>query len=130
MTAGKDFNEVYELNDHVMDTGPASLLKNTEFSQSSWVNQTTIDLSDLDPRLRNLYKRSLLIIKTQTDRGGAIIAANDSDNLQFNRDTYSYMWPRDGALVAIAMIKAGFADFTKPFFTFCKDVLWLSLIHI
>ncbi|MBN1133893.1 MAG: glycoside hydrolase family 15 protein [Methanosarcinaceae archaeon] len=124
MTAGKDFNEVYVLNDWIMDTGPDNLLKNTEVSQSSWVNQTTVDLSDLDPRLRKLYKRSLLIIKTQTDRGGAIIAANDSDNLQFNRDTYSYMWPRDGALVAIAMIKAGFADFTKPFFTFCRDVLW------
>jgi GH15 family glucan-1,4-alpha-glucosidase len=56
MTAGKDFNEVYELNDLVMDTGPDSLLKNTEVSQSSWVNQTTVDLSGLDPRLRKLYK--------------------------------------------------------------------------
>jgi GH15 family glucan-1,4-alpha-glucosidase len=41
------------------------------------------------------------------------------------------MWARDGALVAIAMIKAGFADFTKPFFTFCRDVLWWTgcLLH-
>ncbi len=41
-----------------------------------------------------MYKRSLLTVKTQMDRRGAIIAANDTDILQFNRDHYSYMWPR------------------------------------
>jgi GH15 family glucan-1,4-alpha-glucosidase len=34
--------------------------------------------------------------------------ANDSDIMQFARDTYSYMWPRDGALVANALDLAGF----------------------
>ena len=48
----------------------------------------------------DLFKRSLLVVRTQIDNGGAIIAANDSDIMQFSRDTYSYMWPRDGALVA------------------------------
>ena len=43
-----------------------------------------------------LYKRSLLIVRSQVDDTGAIIAANDSDVMQFSRDTYSYMWPRDG----------------------------------
>jgi GH15 family glucan-1,4-alpha-glucosidase len=56
-----------------------------------------------------------LIIKTQTDADGAIIAANDSENIQFNRDTYSYMWPRDGALVSIAMTKAGFPEYETFF---------------
>jgi GH15 family glucan-1,4-alpha-glucosidase len=39
------------------------------------------------------------------------------------RDTYSYMWPRDGALVAYAMIKSGYMDITKRFFQFCADVI-------
>ena len=131
MTAGKDFQEVYSLNDLIMEEGPESLLGRTEECQRAWVNRSDTDLSGLEPRLAALYKRSLLVIKTQTDAGGAIIAANDSDNLQFNRDTYSYMWPRDGALVSIAMIKAGFPEFTKPFFRFCKDVLWWAgcLLH-
>ena len=124
MTAGKNFQEVYSLNNLIMEEGPESLLERTEECQRSWVNRSNTDLSGLEPRLIDLYKRSLLIIKTQTDAGGAITAANDSDSLQFNRDTYSYMWPRDGALVSIAMIKAGFPEFTKPFFKFCKDVLW------
>ncbi|MDD3246161.1 MAG: glycoside hydrolase family 15 protein [Methanosarcina sp.] len=124
MTIGKNFQEVYALNDLIMEESPESLLERTEECQRAWVNREGTDLSGLEPRLATLYKRSLLVIKTQTDAGGAIIAANDSDNMQFNRDTYSYMWPRDGALVSIAMIKAGFPEFTKPFFRFCKDVLW------
>ena len=131
MTAGKNFQEVYSLNNLLMEEGPESLLERTEECQRSWVNRSNTDLSGLEPRLIALYKRSLLIIKTQTDAGGAITAANDSDNLQFNRDTYSYMWPRDGALVSIAMIKAGFPEFTKSFFRLCKDVLWWAgcLLH-
>ena len=35
------------------------------------------------------------------------MAANDTDILQYNRDHYSYMWPRDGALIADAMSAGG-----------------------
>lgn len=131
MTVGKDFKYVYTLNDTVMELGPEKLLKHTEEYQRNWVNRQRIDLSGLEPRLVDLYKRSLLTIKTQTDANGAIIAANDSENIQFNRDTYSYMWPRDGAFVSIAMINAGFPEFTKPFFRFCKNVIWWAgcLLH-
>lgn len=131
MTAGKDFKDVYTLNDIVMELGPENLQKHTEKYQRNWVDRQRIDLSGLEPRLVDLYKRSLLTIKTQTDTNGAIIAANDSENIQFNRDTYSYMWPRDGAFVSIAMINAGFPEFTKPFFRFCKNVIWWAgcLLH-
>lgn len=124
MTAGKDFKDVYGLNNIVLEEGPEALLEHAEGCQRSWVNETATDLSGLDEDLASLYRRSLLIIKTQTDSDGAILAANDSDNTVFNRDTYSYMWARDGALASIAMIRAGFPGFTKPFFRFCKDVLW------
>ena len=40
--------------------------------------------------------------------------------MQFSRDTYSYMWPRDGALVANALDMAGFSDLARWFYTFCK----------
>lgn len=123
MACGTSFEEVYDLNDMVMSEGPGKLLDHTEKCQRSWVDKTTVDLSELDPKLAILFKRSLLIIKTQTDKNGAFTAANDSDNTQFNKDTYSYMWPRDGALIAIALINAGFPEITKPFFEFCKDVI-------
>jgi len=124
MAAGTTFSEVYELNDMVAIDGPAKLLAFAETCQRDWLKNLKVELTGLDKNLVELFKRSFLVIKTQTDKGGAIIAANDSDNTQFNKDTYSYMWPRDGAIVAMAMIKAGFPEFAKPFFTFCKDLLW------
>jgi len=71
----------------------------------------------------NLYKRSLLIMRTQIDDGGAIIAANDYDIAMHARDTYSYMWPRDGALVAYALTKAGHRDLAQRFFQFCLELI-------
>ncbi len=124
MAAGSSFKEVHSLQDRFLTLGINVHQKNSQMCQRGWLASCTTDLSVLSKRLQELYKRSLLIIQTQTDKGGAIIAANDSDNMQFNKDTYSYMWPRDGALVAIALIRAGFADMTRPFFEFCSDVLY------
>ena len=39
------------------------------------------------------------------------------------RDTYSYMWPRDCALVSHALTQAGYLDFPRAFFQFCERVL-------
>jgi GH15 family glucan-1,4-alpha-glucosidase len=72
---------------------------------------------------RRSLQTSLLLVRTQIDNDGAIIAANDSDIMQFSRDTYSYMWPRDGALVANSLDLAGFPDLARWFYTFCKDVI-------
>src|SRR5690606_31381472 len=68
-------------------------------------------------------RRSLLIIRTQIDRGGAILAANDSDILQFGRDHYSYMWPRDAAFISLALDRAGYPELTRPFFELCARLL-------
>ncbi len=124
MAAGKNFNEVYRLSNMILEDGPESLLEDAEARQRAWVERAVIDTTGLDEDIIRLYRRSLLMIKTQTDSCGAIIAANDSDNSAYNKDTYSYMWARDGALVSMAMIRAGFPDLAKPFFRFCKDVLW------
>jgi len=64
-----------------------------------------------------------LVIRSQIDNRGAVIAANDSDIMQFSRDTYSYMWPRDGALVCHALDLAGFPDITRRFYVLCRDCL-------
>jgi GH15 family glucan-1,4-alpha-glucosidase len=66
---------------------------------------------------------SLLAIRTQTDNRGAIIAANDSDIGSSVRDTYSYLWPRDGALVAHSLALAGFIDIPRNFYNLCARLL-------
>ncbi|TMC60076.1 MAG: glycoside hydrolase family 15 protein [Chloroflexi bacterium] len=69
------------------------------------------------------YKQSLLIIHTQIDHNGAILAANDTDISELARDTYSYMWPRDGALVSSALMHAGHAGAPERFLAFCSRVI-------
>jgi GH15 family glucan-1,4-alpha-glucosidase len=58
-------------------------------------------------------------MRTQIDQDGAIIAATDGDVWAFARDSYAYMWPRDGALVANVLSHAGYSDATGAFFHFC-----------
>jgi GH15 family glucan-1,4-alpha-glucosidase len=43
--------------------------------------------------------------------------------LQGGRDTYSYMWPRDGAMTVMALLLVGEYNISKHFFKFCNDVL-------
>ncbi len=118
-----DWEGVDELNAKVVERGPASYIQRTRDYWSLWVNKEPIDFFDLSPDIVDLYRRSLLILRTQIDNGGAIIAANDSDITTFARDTYSYMWPRDGALVAHALDLAGYQEPPRRFFEFCADVL-------
>lgn len=119
----RGFEEVREKNSYVLNRGPEDLLYKTEAYWRAWVNKNCQEFFDLPEGIVDLYKLSLLITRTQVDNGGAIIAANDSDILQYNRDHYSYMWPRDGALVAYALDMAGYPELTSRFFRFCERVL-------
>lgn len=56
------------------------------------------------------------------DVKGAWMAAIDSDILETNRATYSYCWPRDGALAAHLMVDLGREDEARRFLEFCGRV--------
>ena len=58
-----------------------------------------------------------------SDNHGAIIASADSDMLQNGRDTYSYMWPRDGAFSARSFNMVGEHNVAERFFQFCNNVI-------
>jgi GH15 family glucan-1,4-alpha-glucosidase len=123
MTVGGSFAEVTALDALVRQRGPQALLLRTRNYWHRWVNKDGQDFADLSPELIELYKQSLLILRTQIDHAGAIVAANDADVLRFSDDTYSYMWPRDGALVANALSHAGYSETTRDFYEFCSSVL-------
>jgi Glucoamylase and related glycosyl hydrolases len=123
IAVGMKYSEVVKLNKVIWEKMPEELIRRTENYWKLWVNKETFNFSDIPQRLISFFKRSLLIIRTQIDNEGAIIAANDSDIVQMGRDHYSYMWPRDGALVAQALVKSGYLDTSKRFFQFCADVI-------
>ena len=123
MAVAADFENVITLNRMVRQRGPQLFIDRTAAYWRLWLRMHVPDLSGLPSRVSDLYKRSLLTCLTQIDNGGAVIAANDSDISTDIRDTYSYMWPRDGALVANALNKAGYLDLPRLFFQFCAHVL-------
>ena len=123
IAAGTHYNEVAQLNRDVVEKTPYELIKRTSDYWQAWINKESKSFADLPKSVTDIYKRSLLILRTQIDNRGAIIAANDSDIVRFGRDTYSYMWGRDGAFVAAALAKAGYTHVCMNYFDFCVSVL-------
>lgn len=123
IAVGTNFEEVVRLNRQVRERGAATFINRTAAYWRFWVAKAGWDYGELPANVVDLLKRSLLILRTQIDNGGAIIAANDTDVQQFARDHYSYMWPRDGALVAFVLDMAGDADLTRRFYDFCAKVM-------
>ncbi len=123
LAVAPDFDSVVSLNRMVRRRGPQSFLDRTASYWRLWLDRHLPDLQGVSPKIRQEYLASLLILRTQIDNGGAIIAANDTDISSAVRDTYSYMWPRDGALVAQALILAGYIDLPRAFFQFCARAL-------
>jgi oligosaccharide amylase len=121
VAAGEKYSEVEELHRLVAQIGPDRLIGRNVDYWRHWVSAGDKDFGGLPPALVNLYKRSLLVLRTQIDNGGAVIAANDTDIRQFNQDTYSYMWPRDGAVVSQAMDRAGYGSLSQRFLKFCTQ---------
>jgi glucoamylase len=117
------YQDVTKLNDLTLTKTPQTLLQRTAAYWKLWANKDNYEFADLPESVVRLYKRSLLMISTQMDQGGAIVAATDSDVTQFNRDTYAYMWPRDGALVSHALDVAGFESLSVRFHQFCLPLL-------
>ncbi len=116
---GQTLNEVLTLQQTVLSETPERLHRNCHNYWKSWSNKNTQSFSTLNETLVDLYKRSLLLIRTHVDSHGGIIAAADSDIMAFNRDTYTYVWPRDGAFVSLALDRAGYSEVTRNFFEFC-----------
>jgi glucoamylase len=122
IAAGHDYATVRDLNEKVREKTPQRMIDRTEAYWRLWACKEPVDFTPLSERIRDLYHRSQLVVRTQIDNGGAIIAANDHDITHFAGDTYSYMWPRDGALVAYSLVLAGHSELSRNFFKFCAKV--------
>ncbi|MEX0939860.1 MAG: glycoside hydrolase family 15 protein [Candidatus Babeliales bacterium] len=123
LCAGKDLGEVSQLNGYIEKSGPSFFCERTEKYWIEWANRTPFKFFQLSDDIINLFKRSLLVISSHVDQHGSIIASSDSDVLFYKRDTYSYMWPRDGALIVRSLDRSGYPEITEKFFRFCLKAL-------
>lgn len=123
VVAAKTMSEAHSLNDYILRKTPDHLVKTTSDFWKAWVNKFDFHFHNLSDEEVILFKKSLMVIRAHADKEGGIIASTDSDMLQQGKDTYSYVWPRDGAYTASAFSKSGDFQVARRFFQFCNDVL-------
>lgn len=102
---------------------PSRLQERTRAFWHVWARNYRDEFADLGGEIAELYRRSLLTLRTLCDNEGAIIAAVDWDVASQIRENYSYCWMRDGGLVARALQLAGYEHISHAFFRFAFRVL-------
>ena len=122
LNSAEDMEEVIK-NEKKAEESIEDYFNDTERCWIGFLGLLKCDTSSMEEEIADKLKRSVLIIRSQTNDNGAITAANDSDNIEFNSDKYGYVWPRDGALIADTMIKAGYHDLVRPFFTMMEKLV-------
>lgn len=119
----KTIEEAKSLHQYALKRAPGRLLETTENFWRAWVNKMPLNFYKLTPEVINLFKKSLLVLRVHVGNAGEVIASVDSDMLQWGRDNYNYVWPRDGSYVAMALDRANFSEVSRRFFEFCNDVI-------
>lgn len=123
IAAGKKYKDVMALHKDINTRGAHHLHKTTTDFWHAWVSERDISYCGLGEDVIDLFKQSLFVMRAHTDNGGGIIASSDSSILQYGRDTYNYVWPRDGSYIASAFLRAGYTDLSERFYAFCNDII-------
>jgi GH15 family glucan-1,4-alpha-glucosidase len=125
LTMGMRFSDVSTFGqDLIVGKGPQTYMDRTRTYWQVWCEKDHRHIEDvIGQGAADLYRRSVLTARTHVDNRGGVIASSDFDITKFARDTYAYVWPRDGALVANALDRSGHEDTTREFFTFCQQSL-------
>lgn len=123
IVTGDSLHEVSALDAEVKFVGVEQMLLKVENYWSAWLNRLELNLLLVPKDVARLFKRSLLIMRAHLDNVGGLVASLDSDIVGIHRDTYAYVWPRDGAMAALAFNAAGFTDVSAKFYRFCHEVI-------
>ncbi len=112
-----------KIHDQLLSSGLSSRLGQTRHFWNEWLETAAPHFKDMVPAHRIAVQKSLMVIKAHTDKRGGIIASCDSSIYNFGRDYYSYVWPRDGAYAMWPLIRLGYTDEPRRFFSFCRDII-------
>jgi oligosaccharide amylase len=119
----ESIDDAVGLNSYILDRGAEHLITTTDDFWHAWVNKRKFTFEGLDTKAIELFKKSLLIVRSHTGNNGSIIASSDSSMLQGGKDTYSYVWPRDASYCASSLQNAGDITLSRSFFQFASDVI-------
>jgi GH15 family glucan-1,4-alpha-glucosidase len=120
IAAGMSTREAIRIHKEIQEHSTVQNMKRTADWWHEWLEPTYAVLDRVSPNHRNTFLQSTMIIKSQIDKHGAIIASTDTSMLNYSRDAYSYSWPRDGAYALWPLIRLGYKDEAYRFFEFTK----------
>jgi len=123
IACGDSVPAVHVLDAMVQEETPERLLRSTDSYWQAWLEKSLPIVEKLPSTLQKLYTTSLGIIRVHTDNRGGIIASSDTDMLHHGRDTYSYVWPRDGALIAYTLDLVGYSEVAERFYDFMSKCI-------
>jgi GH15 family glucan-1,4-alpha-glucosidase len=120
IAAGTSMREALYVHKQIESDGLLKRLHSTADWWREWLQPAETISEKIDPKYRENFLRSVMIIKSQIDKRGAVIASTDTAVLNFSRDAYAYCWPRDGAYALWPLIRMGYVDEPHRFFEFCQ----------
>jgi len=123
IAAGRSSREALYVHKQVKENGVLSHLHRTADWWNEWLKPTYAIIDKIPEEHRTTFMQSMMIIKSQIDKHGAIIASTDTSMLNYSRDAYGYSWPRDGAYALWPLIRMGYKDEAFRFFEFTKKGL-------
>lgn len=120
IAAGMSTREAIRIHKQIRDDSSMDNMKRTSDWWHEWLTPANNLVKKIDPKHRSNFIQSTMIIKSQIDKRGAVIASTDTSMLNYSRDAYSYCWPRDGAYALWPLIRMGYKDEAYRFFEFVK----------
>ncbi len=120
IACGMSTREAIYIHKKIKDDNALSNLKRTSDWWAEWLEPAYGVIDKIHPNHRSTFMKSLMIIKSQIDKRGAIIASTDTSMLNYSRDAYAYCWPRDGAYAIWPLIRIGYKDEARRYFDFIK----------
>ncbi|MEX1027573.1 MAG: glycoside hydrolase family 15 protein [Candidatus Paceibacterota bacterium] len=120
---GETYKETKRLHELIARKTATHILKSSPDFWRAWVTKSNFTFSGVHDDVISLFKKSLLILRTHCDDRGGILASGDGASGMYGKDTYGYIWPRDGAFIALALDQAGYDDVARRFIEFTHNVL-------
>jgi len=121
IAAGTSFRQALYVNRVTQQQGIDYVFNSTSTWWQKWLEPAYKASEKLPTEFQRSFVLNTMILKSQIDKRGAVIASTDSSMLNYSRDAYTYFWPRDGASVMWPLIRMGYSDEAYRFFEFCKS---------
>lgn len=123
IAAGRSTRLALFVHKQIRESSVQSRISETATWWHNWLKPAQETANKLPEVYRKTFIESVMIIKSQIDMRGAVIASTDTEMLNYSRDAYAYCWPRDGSFVLWPLIRMGYKDEAYRFFEFCKRSL-------